>query len=125
VDAAVGAGDDDVGAGHRRLGALRTEVPRETRLVVVGVGRAGRPEHPAGEPGLDGGDEPVELFVAGDVGQRVGVADVVGEHLLDQRAAGGGVGGVPGGQSKDPAAPTAPTLAAGPCTGAVTGGGGR
>ncbi|GAA1862152.1 hypothetical protein GCM10009772_42400 [Pseudonocardia alni subsp. carboxydivorans] len=87
-DPAVAVGHDDVEPDHRRLGARREDLrrrrlPAEPRPVVVRVDLAVQPELEPGQllPGRV--QEPGDAVVPGDVGERVGVADVGGEQLGD------------------------------------------
>jgi len=61
-------------------------VPGEPGLVVVRVDGTPEREHEARELLLHRADEPVDLGPSVRVGQRVGVAAVLGPHLVDELA---------------------------------------
>ena len=61
-------------------------MPGEPRLLVVRVDRAAEREHEVRELLLDRADEPVDLVPPARVGQRVGVAPVLGPQLVDELA---------------------------------------
>ncbi|OLL96565.1 hypothetical protein Ae406Ps2_5727 [Pseudonocardia sp. Ae406_Ps2] len=87
-DPAVAVGHDDVEPDHRGLGTRgedlrRRRLPAEPRVVVVRVDLAVQPELEPGQLLPGRAQEPGDAVVPGDVGERVGVADVGGEQLGD------------------------------------------
>ena len=99
ADPAVGVQQGDVGADDRRLGAPPDPAPSVKRTWSWWASAG--PASLKTKPGNCAWTAPIvaaSALGASDVDQRVGVADVVAEHLVDGGAAGGGVGLVPGGE---------------------------